>query len=71
MTIENAAQLLGTDLAGSPWFTAVGIGEADGQPVLYLYVKTKRGIDLSRFNDGWQGFRVEIRKMGTPRFMVA
>ena len=71
MTIEDAAHALESSLREMPWFTAVGVGSIASSPTLFLYVRSTRGIDKSRFKDGWYGYRVEIKRMGTPRFLVA
>ncbi len=67
MTIEQAAATLHERLSDTPWFTAVGTGECDGSPCIYLYVKSLKHAELDMLRDGWQGYPVEIRKMGTIR----
>jgi hypothetical protein len=67
MTPQAAARELYFRLRDQPWFTTVGVGEKDGAPVLYVYVKPIRGIDLPESFDSWEGFTVEVKKMGTPR----
>jgi hypothetical protein len=67
MTIERAAELLQERLSKAPWLVAVGTGEVDGHPSLYLYVNTVRKAELNFLQDGWEGFPVEIRRTGTPR----
>jgi hypothetical protein len=67
MTIEQAAKALHDRLQQAPWFRAVGIGEYQGSPCLYLYVNSLRHADLAFLRGGWHGFHVEVRRMGTPR----
>jgi hypothetical protein len=67
MTIEQAAQSLNERLRANPWFTAVGIGEHNGEPCLFLYVKSLRHADLAFLHEGWCGYPVEVRRMGPPR----
>ena len=67
MTIQAAARSLTDRLRINPWFTAVGIGEIEGNPCLYLYVSSVKNADLSFLKDGWNGYRVEVRRMGPPR----
>ena len=67
MSVHDAARALTERLRGKPWFTAVGIGEADGSPCLYLYVNSARKADVGFLRDGWNGYRVEVRRMGPPR----
>jgi len=70
MTIEKAAEKLDERLREEPWFTAVGVGTYHNQPALYLYVKKFKGVDLDFVEDGWEGYHVEVRKMGTPRILA-
>jgi hypothetical protein len=67
MTIEQAALALQDRLKDTPWFTAAGIGDCDREPCIFLYVKSTPYAALHLAKEGWQGFPVEIRKMGTPR----
>jgi hypothetical protein len=67
MSIEQAAARLQERLSGVPWFTAVGTGEHEGAPRIYLYVKSLKHAELNALRDGWEGYPVEIRKMGTIR----
>jgi hypothetical protein len=67
MTIEAAAESLQTRLTGSPWFTAIGVGGRQEQPILYVYSKSLRGVDTAMFEDGWQGYPVQFVKVGTVR----
>jgi hypothetical protein len=70
MTIDEAAQSLEQRYRDSSWFTAVGVGTHNGNPSLFLYVKTTKGIDSSLTKNGWEGYHVEVRKMGTPRVLT-
>jgi hypothetical protein len=69
MTIEEAADALQERLRGAPWLTAVGIGEYEGAPCIYLYVKSLKQADVSSLKDGWEGFHVVVRKAGSPRLL--
>ncbi len=71
MTVEQAAKLLQSQLQGSPWLTAVGVGETKGTPCILVYVKTLKGADLALFKQGWKGFPVVVRKMASPRFIAS
>lgn len=66
MTIEEAAESLDKHLQNHPGFTAVGVGTQD-KPVLYLYVKDVKNFDNFLV---WEGYPIEIRKMGKPRLAV-
>jgi hypothetical protein len=70
MTIEDAARTLEERFRQTPWFTAVGVGSHHGEPALFLYVKSLRGVDPTVRRDGWEGYHVEVRTMGTPRLMT-
>jgi hypothetical protein len=67
MTTEQAANELTEQFQSLPWFTAVGVGIKDQEPCLYLYVKSQREVPEYLVHDGWRGYPVEIRRMGTPR----
>jgi hypothetical protein len=71
MTIDEAAESLEKRLRGESWYTAVGVGTHEGKPALFLYVKRLRGVDLSMVKGGWEGYHVEVRKMGTPRVLAS
>ena len=67
MPIEEAAKLLKDRLRDAPWVTAVGVGSHDDSACVFLYVTTLRDAELGFLADGWHGFPVVVRKMGTPR----
>ena len=69
MDIDGAAKLLQSKLMGSPWFTAVGIGQEKGQEAIVLYV-TSPQLAKQQFRElTWYGFPVVIRRMGAPRVL--
>jgi hypothetical protein len=70
MTVEQAAKLLQSHLKNSPWVTAVGVGET-GNPAIVLYVKSMKSADVEFLKDGWKGFPVVVRKMGSPRLVAS
>jgi hypothetical protein len=67
MSIEDAANDLSERLRGKPWFTAVGIGEHNSEPCLFLYVKTIKKDEVLFLEDGWHNYHVEVRRSGTPK----
>jgi len=71
MTVEQAAKLLQSHLKSSPWVTAVGVGETDGNPAIVLYVKSMKSADVEFLKDGWKGFPVVVRKMESPRLVAS
>lgn len=70
MTIEEAAKLLQARLQEFPWLTAVGVGEAEGTPCIVVYVKSRKDAKVDFLRDGWEGFPVVVRKMGSPRLVA-
>jgi hypothetical protein len=70
MTLEEAAKLLQAHLHAAPWVTAVGVGEENRTPCIVLYVKTLSGVNLDSLRQGWQGYPVVVRKMGSPRLVA-
>lgn len=71
VSIKQAAKLLRSRLQDAPWVTAVGVGEQDGSPCIVLYVKTLTGIKTDFLDQGWKGFPVVVRKMGSPRLVAS
>jgi hypothetical protein len=67
MTIEEAASALHDRLRHVPWLTAIGVGKYRQEPCIFVYVKSPKRAETEFLKDGWQGFPVEVRKMGTPR----
>jgi hypothetical protein len=71
MSVEEAATLLHSQLRAFPWLTAVGVGETQGTPCIVIYVKSLNSADLDFLKDGWEGFPVVVRKMGSPRLVAS
>jgi hypothetical protein len=70
MTAEQAANLLNTQLRGTGgrWLTAVGVGEIDDAPAIYVYVQSApRSPELAGLASGWMGWPVVVQRMGAPR----
>ncbi len=70
MNIDDAAQSLDRKLKRHPLFTAVGVGEENGSPALFLYVSDPKRFSLGDLKHGYNGFPVLLRKMGTPKLAV-
>ena len=70
MNIREAALQLQAQLQGSPWLTAVGVGEHEGSPCIFVYVKSLNRPGLAFLQNGWQGFPVVVRKMASPAHPV-
>ncbi len=71
MTLEEAAKSLRVRLEGAPWLTAVGVGEEKGVPGIVVYIKSVKAAKLDFLNQGWEGYPVLVRKMGTPRLVAS
>jgi len=68
MTAEDAARILDAKLRPHSWYLSIGVGSTDGgQPVLYIYVKSRRHKELESLSDGWMGYEVYIRPVGSIR----
>jgi hypothetical protein len=67
MTIEEAAQGLYERVGGAPWFTAVGVGQHEREPCIFVYVKSLNVPALDTLKAGWMGYPVQVRQMGTPQ----
>jgi hypothetical protein len=68
MTLEQAARSLDKELRPYPWYIAVGVGNADdGQPALFLYVKSGKHRKLNAVSRGWYGFKVIVEVTGAMR----
>ncbi len=67
MSIQEAANALRERLRHAPWLTAVGVAASADTPCIYLYVNSLRNAEVAFLKDGWQGYPVEVRKMGAIR----
>ncbi len=52
---------------GETWLTAVGVGAQQGVPGIVVYIKNVKAAKLDFLHQGWEGFPVLVRQMGTPR----
>jgi hypothetical protein len=67
-TPDEAAHLLDRELRQYPWYLSTGVGSTeDGRPILFVYTKTKRHRELSKLGQGWMGYRVIVRPVGSIR----
>jgi hypothetical protein len=66
MTIHDATNDLLSHLQGVPWLTGAGLGERDGPPCIVLYVTSLKPAH-SFLPDVWQGYPLELKKMGKLR----
>jgi hypothetical protein len=71
LTLEDAAKLLHAQLQCASWLTAVGVGDDRGTPCIVIYIKNLKGADLEFLQEGWKGFPVVVRKMGSPRLVAS
>ena len=65
MNVESAAALLDERLRPFAWYISTGIGETADGAVLFVYVKARKPRLLADLDDGWNGYRVQVRVLGT------
>lgn len=63
----RAATNLGSDLAGKPWFSNVGIAEEENHPVLVVYLTRKPKNMDTVIPQVWEGIPVRLREIGKAR----
>jgi hypothetical protein len=64
---EEAAQALDNNLRKYPWYVSVGVADDGRSTALYVYVKSRRHKELVYLAQGWMGYQVVIRPVGTIR----
>lgn len=62
--IEISAAKLDETLRPFPWYSAVGVGELDGNAVIFVYVKKAVDDDKTKVPDTWQGYNILLRIIG-------
>jgi hypothetical protein len=66
VSLRDASFALWSQFHGQPWFVAVGEGVNDQRrPCLILYVKRKTRTIGEPFNQGWMGYDVLLKEVGT------
>ena len=63
--IDYAAELQ-SFLCYPDWLNFIGVGEADGKPCIYLYVKRKK-FPRCDIPDTWRGVPVKVKYIGKIR----
>jgi len=63
MTIEEAADSLQRRIGRPDWLNAIGVGEKDGRPALYVYLKTK-DVPPADYVTEWMGYQVVWKVIG-------
>ena len=71
MTPEQAAHELDRKFRQYPWYHSIGVGDTGGDPVLFMYVRSPRHRELESLRNGWMGFDVIIRPVGSIRPVAA
>jgi hypothetical protein len=71
MLPEEAARLLDENLRDFPWYISVGVGETAAGPTIFVYVKNAKKKELTKLVNGWMGFNVVVRTIGTIRAVMA
>jgi hypothetical protein len=68
MTPEDAARALDMKLRPHPWYLSIGVGSNEkGNAAIYVYVKSRRHRELESLSEGWMGYDVVIRPVGSIR----
>lgn len=70
MEINEAASLLYEYLKTYQWLVSVGASEDNYGPMLIVYTSANPKKVASSIPDEWKGFRVYIRRMGSPRMIL-
>jgi hypothetical protein len=65
MTAEQAAQRLDDRLRGRHWYVSVGIGTTSAGEAIFVYVKSLRHRELTDLREGWMGYPVLVRAVGS------
>jgi hypothetical protein len=67
MNAESAANRLDQRLRGHPWYMSVGVGSTSDGEQIFVYVKSLRHRELNQLQlqDGWMGYPVKVRAVGT------
>jgi hypothetical protein len=66
-TAEEASLALDRRLRQYPWYLSTGVGDIGHGPVLFLYVKAIRRRELEFLDDGWMGYKVLVKPIGSIR----
>jgi hypothetical protein len=68
MTAEDAANLLHARLHLYRWYLSIGAGtDQKGHSVIYVYVKSTHHKELRSLAEGWMGYAVNVRSVGSIR----
>jgi hypothetical protein len=68
MTPDDAARALDVKLRPHRWYLSIGVGSnKNGDAALYVYVKSRRHKELEALSNGWMGYEVIIRPVGSIR----
>jgi hypothetical protein len=65
MNAEFAANRLDQRLRGHRWYMSVGVGSTSDGEQIFVYVKSLRHRELNQLQDGWMGYPVKVRAVGT------
>jgi hypothetical protein len=67
MTATKAAERLDERLRRYPWYMSVGVGATSEGEAIFVYVKSARHRELTSLRDGWMGYPVQVRAVGSIR----
>ena len=61
---KESANRLWEEFKGKPWFSSVGLGEEEGQPVLIVYLRRSAGNEQKRVPGSWDNIPVRVQTIG-------
>ena len=67
---EQAADQLNNKLRPHSWYLSTGVGETSTGVALFVYVKSARHSELTALRNGWKGYPVFIRSVGSVKPVI-
>jgi hypothetical protein len=67
MSPEDAAKEIESELRRFRWFLSTGVGRTKDGETVFVYVKTRKHPELRKLEDGWRGYNVLVRTVGSIR----
>jgi hypothetical protein len=71
MTVERAAKYLDERLRKHPWYISVGLGSGPKGDTIFVYVRSPKHKELTALREGWLGYPVIVRAVGSVRASVS
>jgi hypothetical protein len=67
MNPDDAARELEKKLRQYPWFLSIGVGGTPRGVGLFVYVNSSHHRELQFLNNGWMGYEVLVKPVGSIR----